>query len=391
MWIDGANKVAHDTAEENKSQKTDVEVNWTGGNEGDAQRGHWNRTTREFTPNDSTAVVDLWDVTDAELDADLNFINAVRVTARREASPTVSFLAGIFGHEDFQLSAEAIAYIGFTGTLGPGEVDYPIAICQESLQNCTGDPPECEYNCNIGRMINSGQSVTDGETGGWTDFNQNDPCTGGTDANTLKNLMDEEDPDTPLDPDDCDPDNPDEILLGMPVATTGGEVQVVFAKLADCWRHGYNDLVGGDGIRETPIDSDGNGIPDQPWNITLPVITCPGNNVGTCEEIRGAVNVNIIWINESEDPQYTNIPLKMEHPDPATAAWECTSHSDQDERIACWDSFAAYFGLKNVDGTPAPYQKKAIYFLPDCSEHDLAGRSGGENFGVMALIPALVK
>ena len=55
-----------------------------------------------------------------------------------------------------------------------------------------------------------------------------------------------------------------------------------------------------------------------------------------------------------------------------------------------WSSFVQHFNLQNVDGSPAPYEKKSIYFLPDCTYHDLAGLSGGENFGILAKIPVLV-
>ena len=63
-----------------------------------------------------------------------------------------------------------------------------------------------------------------------------------------------------------------------------------------------------------------------------------------------------------------------------------------------WASFIRHFNLKNViiteDGDevakPAPFATKSIYFLPDCSGHELAGRTGGENFGIVAKIPVLV-
>jgi hypothetical protein len=55
-----------------------------------------------------------------------------------------------------------------------------------------------------------------------------------------------------------------------------------------------------------------------------------------------------------------------------------------------WTSFVNHFNLKNQDGTPAPYQKKAIYFKPECVPHDPAGRTGGINFGILAKIPVLV-
>ncbi|MBE9582558.1 MAG: hypothetical protein IMF18_13215, partial [Proteobacteria bacterium] len=174
----GANQIAHDAATANMSELAPVEVNG-----GDVQRGHWSFATRTFTPNDTLLPVDLWNVSTDELDANINFINAVRVTARRQAMPIASFFARIFGHVGFQHAADAVAYIGFAGTLGPLDVDQPIAICEDSL--LTGD----QYTCNVGRMINSGQDTTTNETGGWTSFNQDDPCTGGTNAQEVKSLV----------------------------------------------------------------------------------------------------------------------------------------------------------------------------------------------------------
>jgi len=71
-----------------------------------------------------------------------------------------------------------------------------------------------------------------------------------------------------------------------------------------------------------------------------------------------------------------------------------------------WASFIRHLNLKNVSVTvivnedgdevekevakPALFAIKSIYFLPDCSAHELAGRTGGENFGVLAKIPVLV-
>jgi uncharacterized membrane protein len=95
----GANQVGHDTAEANNSQNTAVEVNWTAGNTGDVERGHWSFATRQFTPNASLLAVDLFGVTTAELDADTDFINAVSVTTRRQGTPVQSIFANFFGDD----------------------------------------------------------------------------------------------------------------------------------------------------------------------------------------------------------------------------------------------------------------------------------------------------
>ncbi|MFO7559455.1 MAG: TadG family pilus assembly protein [Desulfobacterales bacterium] len=337
------NQIARDAAIANNAEGVPVEVNWSGGNSGDIQRGHWSFASRVFTPNDSTSPVDLWNVSDDVLDADLNFINAVQVTVRREATPITSYFAKIFGHESFEKSASAIAYIGFTGTLRPEDVDQPIAICRESILK------DGAYSCNIGRMINSGENVSSSETGGWTSFNQDNPCTGGTNAQEVRSLI-------------CGNGNPDSIKLGEAVATNGGEIQTAFDRLVSCWETASSDKT-------------------VPWNLTLVVVTCPGNNISVCEEVVGAVNVNIIWITGAgTDPQYNGAPTQM-------GDWSDTSPDGQ----VRWGSFVNYFHLQNVDGSPAPYAKKSIYFLPDCSEHELSGTTGGENFGILARIPVLVK
>ena len=345
----GANLIAHDAATANRSENSPVEVNWSGGNGGDVERGHWSFASRTFTPNAATAPVDLWNVSWDELDSNTDFINAVRVRTRREGTPAASFFARIFGYEGFGLQAEAVAYLGFAGTLTPFDVDQPIAICRESiLQND-------EYSCNVGRMINSGGDVTTHQTGGWTSFSQDSACTGGTNAQEVRSLV-------------CAGGNPDVMRLGEDMATNGGDIQSAFNQLIACWE------------AETGKT--------QPWNMTLPVVTCPDPNVGTCEELVGAVNVNVVWITGAgEDPAYENAPTQMAGLEGGVSPWSSADPSG----VNRWNSFAQHFNLRNVDGSPAPYAKKSIYFLPDCTPHEPGGVSGGENFGVQAEIPVLVQ
>jgi hypothetical protein len=342
---EGANQIAHDAAVANKSdEKPIVEVNWISGNEGDVQRGHWSFASRTFTPNASLAPVGLWDVSSDELDANTDFINAVWVKTRREANPVTLFFARLFGKQTTTLTAEAVAYIGFAGSLEPLEVDEPIAICEESIRI------DDKYTCNVGRMINSGQNISSSETGGWTSFSQDDPCTGGTNATEVRSLV-------------CGGGNPEPVTFGKDIATSGGDIQSAFNKLIQCWNS----------HRST------NG--DQPWELTLPVVSCPGNNITTCQEVRGAVTLNVVWITDAgEDPTYSNAPTQM-------GDWSSSDPSGQ----ARWNDFVQHFKLQNVDGSPAPYSKKSIYFLPSCEPHDPKGVSGGENFGILAKIPVLVK
>jgi hypothetical protein len=338
----GVNQVAFNAATSNLSERVPVDVHWNGGNSGDVERGHWSFAARTFTPNSSLQPVPLWDVSTEELDQNPNFINAVRVKARRQDKPADSFLARVFGYRGFALSSEAVGYIGFAGTLAPFDVDQPIAICKQSLRL------DDEYTCSVGRMTNSGHQVANHETAGWTDFNQVNPCQGGTNANAVRSLV-------------CGDGNPDPIILGKPIATNGGAISSAFKALRECW---------GNATGRT-----------QPWKLTLLVIDCPGNNVSPCEKAMGAVVVNIVWITgEGQDPHYNDAPFQM-------GGW---SNNDSNGK-ARWGSFVNYFNLKNVDGAPAPYDSKSIYFLPDCEPHIPTGTTGGENFGILAKIPVLVK
>ncbi len=357
----GANQIAYDAAMLNRSDKIAVNVNWQGGNTGDVQRGHWSFASRTFTPNDSLVLVDLWDVTAEELDANPDFINAVRVRARRESPAAASFIARVLGIQNFILRAEAVAYIGFAGTLQPFDVDQPIAICKQSILGWGGSG---DYTCQFGRMINSGQDSATHQTGGWTNYSQ--PCVTASN-NTVRPLV-------------CADGNPDPLGFGQGMGTTGGELQNSFDKFINCWKSGLNDL-NDDGVRESPIDTDGDGWPDRPWALTLPVIDCPGNNTSNCSQLKGAVTVNVIWVTRTDKNQYNEAPRKM-------ADWTCDPSSTGQQ---CWQSFRDHFNLRDVStNAPLTYEDKTIYFIPDCTPHDPMGTTGGENFGILARIPVLV-
>ena len=345
---ENSNQVAYQAAVANKSEKAPADVHWIAGNTGDVERGHWSFATGTFTPAEVTEPVNLWDVSPEELDANPAFINALRVKTRREDTPSASFFARIFGYENFSLSREAIAYIGFAGTLAPGEADQPIAICRESLLT------DGQYTCSIGRMITNHEQVAGQESGGWTDFNQDSPCLTGTNAETVRSLI-------------CNAGNPDSIILGQDIAINGGYIQNAHGMLRQCWQIFTGET--------------------QAWTLTLPVIACPGNNVETCASTAGAVTVNIVWITPwEEDPSYSYAPWQMENPRTGTT-W---SSNNPDGQVR-WNSFVQNFNLQNLDGSPVPYQRRGVYFLPDCNAHPPRGRTGGENFGIMAKIPVIAK
>lgn len=387
-----ANQTAYDIAKENMSDKKAVDIDWTSGtNIGDIQRGHWSFSKRKFEPIDSLATVSIGNYTTQELDENediygnkINFVNAVRVYARRDTSilggtNIASFFAKIIGIDDFKGVAEAIAYLGFAGTLAAGEVDIPIAICKQSIiKTITEDGVSTEkYDCSTGRMLNSGKNAETHNTAAWTNFTQ--PCENATPGSVQEVL------------DGCT-GNPEKIILGDQTGTTGGTNPNLIQHntkpdLMECWEAAYYDS-DGDGTKDASIDTDDDGVPDMPWNVTLPVIDCPKNNPGTCSKVMGAVNVDIVWIMKNGPKIDKDAPYKMGSWPNTDEEKTAASSADGNER---WNSFISHFNLKTADGTPAIFSDKSIYFLPDCKFHEPTGVSGGENFGILAKIPVLVK
>lgn len=353
-----ANQVAYEMAIINNSERIAVEVNDPTSNTGDVQRGHWSFATQTFSPSNRTTLPDLWDISSADLDADVTYVNAVKVRTRRQSSKAVSFFARILGFTGFNAAAEAVAYIGFAGKMAPEDLDQPIAICRQSLLLPDPETGEDVYQCNTGRMLNSGAVNTTHNTAGWTNFSQ--PCATAN-ASEMRSLI-------------CSDGNPMALDFGVGIGATGGVQDNVLRDLRDCFEPAKRD---------------------EPWNMTLPVIDCPGNNVSNCAPLLGAVNVNIVWI--SRDDADTEKEFEEEDfPPDRMGDWICDELVCGDEvsnptwRACCWDDFVDHFHLKNVDDITATYAKKSIYFLPDCAPHELKGVSGGANYGILAEIPVLV-
>jgi hypothetical protein len=379
-----ANQFGYDAAIANLSDQTPVEVNWTSGNTGDVQRGHWSfglgNLARGFYPNASDATVDLWGVTTEELDADPDFINAVRVITRRESTPVMSFFARIFGFSGFEQYAEAVAYIGFAGTLEPAEVDAPIAICEQALLDVGGI-----YDCSEGRFINDAAGGEDEETGMWTSFDQGldpdgvpvpgeDPCAGGTNASEVGPLV------------NCPMSgaNPTTVYLGANMEVNNGQINSVFNDFYDCWEN--------------------MGYPTGFMPLKLPVIDCISDPT-TCAPLVGYVAVMVAWI--TQQPNLKDLPVSKDELRDGDNnlihdSWQATDAEDSSGNLCSdpgnpdpdqcvWDSFADHYQLKNADGTTAGYQAKTIYFLNSCDAHIPGGITGGKNFGILAEIPVLVE
>jgi hypothetical protein len=388
----GANAVGEAAATTNNSQNLAVEVFDALSNNGDVQRGHWSFATRTFTPNASLAVTQLWGVSTAELDADTDFINAVRVRTRRENIPAYSILSKIYGHDSFQMHADAVAYIGFAGTLLPGEVDQPIAICQESILTDPLDPSS-GLTCRRARMINSSGDAGTSNTAAWTNFTQT-PCDTAS-VPTVRPLI-------------CAGNSTQTLTGGADMGTTGGMQDNVYRDLRDCWIAQAGADTNGDGV--------GDQIPEVPWNLRLPVVECPSNNPGPCSKLVGGVFVNVLYIKDSgSDPHWMDVPLRMatypgaETPFDFVCSYqvggvetpvgpnETTADLPDDvAREECWNDFVTHFNFLDMNnnlatGMSASDIQKLIVFAPDCTEHEITGTTGGTNFDVLAKIPVLVQ
>jgi len=365
----GAVTTATNAAIANFSHGSEVEVH-----EGDVKIGHWSfglgSLDRGFHESSSTSPPDLWNRSTVELDEDINFINAVQVTTRREATKVGAFFSRIFNYTGFDVEATAVGYIGFAGSLRPEDVDQPIAICRQSIIDADGN-----YTCNTGRMIDSGGGTTH-NTAAWTNFSQ--PCQTAS-ANSVRPLV-------------CGDGNPNVINFGEGMGTTGGMQDNVYRDMLDCW------------LNASGLDNDWRGYPRDVWSLTLPVIDCPSNNPGPCSVILGAVTLDVVWIKQSgSDPQWKDVPFQMQH-------WECSEWVaagrpetgnmnnpplNSDQRHLCFQEFAQEFNLRTANETSIANLthsdvQKTILFLPSCEAHEPKGTSGGDNYGVLARIPVLV-
>jgi Flp pilus assembly protein TadG len=324
------------------------------------ETGHWSFSSKIFTASDATEQTTWQERSFAELDLDDAFINAVRVKADRSDTP--SFFAKILGFDRFFVSADAVAYIGFAGTLYPLKAVQPIAICKEAITDSSGK----NYSCKYGRMFNSGTSGNTSNsvgTAGWTNFTQ--PCETVGGSREDRDLV-------------CR-GNPQTVESGYGIGATGGTVIPLFDTLYGCWE---------DTTEKNTV-----------MNMTLPVVDCEGqNNMPNCPTVVGVVNLNVLWI---EDKAVTNgnnawqdVPTAMSGE--GVTSWTCPAES---EGFACWTDFVDTYDLKMSDGsTPSlpedyedMYQQRTIYFFPDCTDHKLTGNTGGENFGILAKIPKLVE
>jgi len=340
-----ANTFAYNAATENNSEKVAAEVE-------SVERGHWSFNNKVFTANPSTTQADITliaGVDFATMDSNTDLINAVRVVTKRETTKAASYFAFIFGNTDgFTVKTEAVAYIGFAGTMPPQGFDQPIAICYESIK---------EDWCSIGRMINSGNNLSTSNTAAWTNFTQPCDTANGPSVSPLV----------------CGDGNPNTVTFQIGMGTTNGMVENVLGDMKTCW---WNQSEHG----------------TKPWPITLPIISCPDNSISNCAIVIGAVVVNVLWINDNndrlEDPgvPHSFYPTTMA----GTAGYGAWTSPNAAQAIPSWNSFTSHYHLRNVTNAVAPYDSMSLYFLPECEIKDRAGTSGGVFSNVLAKYPVLV-
>lgn len=387
-----ANNAARAAARANLSQREAVEVL-------SADRGHWEfRSSRTdaigierggvFTANNTTTPVDLLNSDGSfkdfgDLNSDLGEINAVRVITARQTTPIRSWFGRILGIDSYQGQASAVAYVGFAGKILPGEVDYPLAMCLDAVQD----------GCSVGRVIRD-----KADTGGWTDFVQ--PCaTGGegctcggsADANAVKDLVF-----------GCGGDvNEEELFLGVEMNTNNGIGGTVPNVTYQCFTQESVKLEGDTFAGKlNELDTDADGFPDQPWKWLLPVIDCSISKPNGCNPLVGAVLVDVLWMFDENSKKLDDAaPRSMTRADSEgnTVSWNYLTATDVPNKdlktngLERWQSFVSFFDLKEPDGvTPAAAENKSIYYAPDCEPAGAFGGTGGANFGIRAAVPVLV-
>lgn len=325
------------------------------------ETGHWSFTTNIFTANDATEQINWQGRSATELDLDVAFINAVKV--RTDRSDTPSFFARILGFDSFFVSTDAVAYIGFAGSLAPLEATQPIAICEDAIL----DPEDpTRYSCEYGRMFNSGTSGNTGNsvgTAGWTNFTQ--PCETVGGSSEDRDLV-------------CS-GNPEIITPQTGIGATGGTVNPLFDALYNCWATttGKNTAM----------------------KATLPVVDCEGQtNMPNCPKFVGTVELNIMWIEDRAVKNGANawqdVPTSMSGE--GIPSWTCPTGLSG---YGCWEDFVKEYNLTMTTGQPPEspedfqnmYQERTIYFLPRCEKQKPTGNPGGAPFGVPSDRPVLVE
>ena len=131
----------------------------------------------------------------------------------------------------------------------------------------------------------------------------------------------------------------------------------------------------------------------------MPVIDCDTKPGGRCNNLLGAVAVEVLWMFDDT----TNInklnqdaPWHMDRVDDddvVIQSWDAKTAKDVTDPFngeQRWNSFVKAFNLQNPDGSPASWADKTLYYAPDCDPVNSLGGTGGPNFGIRSAVPVLV-
>ena len=138
---------------------------------------------------------------------------------------------------------------------------------------------------------------------------------------------------------DCGVGNPTALDLGGAVELTNGtQAGPSYDAMRDnCWlgspRLDLHSIKTSDGVGK-------DNIPDQPWEITIPVVKCNDtNNVGICDQLVGAVTVRVVWITDvGEDSLFKDAPRRMGDWPPVGDPLRGANGSCTGTGKACWNS-----------------------------------------------------
>jgi hypothetical protein len=316
-----------------------------------------------FTANGATTPADLTDDdgnyrTFQQLNQDPNEINAVEVVTARRLSPIHAFFSSMLGMSESQMQARSVAYVGFSGTILPGEIDIPIAICQHGIKAVND-----QHNCSSGRFTSSSENVK--QTAGWTDFGQPVECSDGASANSVSEVF------------CCGSKLNPKMNLIEEMNVTTEQVESLFTAIYNCW------------LKQA--DTDGDGEPDTPWTVTMPMIECHETGPGPCNKLIGTITMDIIWILNSADAN------KIDEEAPRVMGQWSSDDPDGRDR---WNSFVDAYSIKASAGSELAYwadspedngyRSETIYLSPSCNSNVQVGGTGGGNFGIRPKIPVLV-
>lgn len=248
-----------------------------------------------------------WDVSTETFDgtgslSEPGEVNAVSVITRLDGvsnGPVPAFFSRVVGRDSFDVGAEAVAYVGFAGGVGPGEVDLPIAIdcCKLKGPNCENDycatvaanPPN---GCDLATPQDDGITsvsclefhATDEQNACWTNFDAESPSVS---ANDLRNVVRD--------------GNVTQITGAQPIFLDNGDKTNVIKEISDRFYGEGAHSSGGSGVdRYPPYDG-----PDS-WVTALPVVACQSEDHCSGGETSVIVGFVCFEIREVEDA-----PLKL--------------------------------------------------------------------------------